>query len=72
MIFQRFSQNKYKRKRENHLEKWPGRPYVWFEKIREELCPVFQFREKKLTFTIIEGDKVDFFQPTISMSPLKF
>jgi hypothetical protein len=39
MIFQRFNQNKYKRKKT--LEKQPERSYVWFENMGEELCPVF-------------------------------
>jgi hypothetical protein len=37
------------------------RSYVWFEKIGDELCPVFFGSGEKLIFAIVEEDKVDFF-----------
>jgi hypothetical protein len=46
MIFQRFSQNKYKRKGEKPPTKQPGRSYVRFEKMGEELCLVFSSGKK--------------------------
>jgi len=45
--FQIFSQNKYKINiKKKHPEKQPERSYVCFEKIGEELCPVFSSRGK--------------------------
>jgi hypothetical protein len=64
MIFQRFSQNKYKRKGEKPPTKQPGRSYVRFEKMGGVMSG-FQFMEEKLTFVIVEENKVDFFMTTL-------
>jgi hypothetical protein len=61
MIFQGFSQNKYKRKKKNHRVEQPWVSSGWFWETREELFPVLELKEEKLTFTIIEWGKMDFF-----------
>ena len=51
MIFLRFSQNKYKRKRENrcHVTLKPLRSHEWFWKFEEAGQPILKTREEKRT-----------------------
>ena len=57
MIFQRFSQNKHKEKKNNHRWKEPWRSSDQFWKMREELFLVLDLREEKQTFAKVGGVK---------------
>jgi hypothetical protein len=63
MIFQIFSQNKHKRKKEESLMERAGGNAIGLEIRGKKPCLVLELRKKKLTFTIIEADKMDFFFP---------
>ena len=54
-------ENKYKRKEDKPSRETDRQVIYEFEKMGEELCPIFQLSEEKQTFAIVEGGKVDFF-----------